>query len=167
MSDRKFDNPWSTTAGFTDLGCLDGDGLYYELYCFPQAPAHATFKFTSCIKLAREWSRDSWQLQDARERREHRRLSREALSDARYWREEIRRATVMHIGARFGGLCDYQSASILSTRKHGISRLVCFGYNGPIKEALSRMGQRGLLRETVFDAYDRVLYRPDQTASAA
>lgn len=167
MSDRKFDNPWSTAAGFTDLGSVEGDGLYYELYCFPQGPSHATSKFELSIKHARQWSRDSWQLKDARERREHRRLSREALEDARYWRKEIRREMVIHIGARFGGLCDCQTASIIPTRKQGITRQVCFGYNGPIKDALARMGQRGLLTETIFDPYDRVLYRPEQTIIAA
>lgn len=47
-------------------------------------------KMNQCIQLARESSRDSWQ-EPKRYRSEYRRISREALEDARYWRDEIRK----------------------------------------------------------------------------
>lgn len=47
-------------------------------------------KLTQCVKLAREARRDSWQ-QPRRHRDLYRQISREALDDARYWRDEIRK----------------------------------------------------------------------------
>lgn len=49
----------------------------------------AKTKIAMCVKLARECSRDSWQ-QGPVTRREFRRVSREAMADARYWRRELR-----------------------------------------------------------------------------
>lgn len=164
MSNRKFVNPWSSAVGFVDLGSYEVEGLYYELYCLPEGNAGS--KLARCIKSAREWSRDSWQLKDARERREHRRLSREAIEDARYWLGVMRNESTIAIGARFGEDGDYQSASIVSSHKAGITRRVCYGYHGPIKEAIARMGQRGLLTETLFDPTDRVLFKPADKPSS-
>ena len=48
-------------------------------------------KLQQCIKLAREARRDSWQEPPA-QRSEYRRISREALEDARYWHQEMRDA---------------------------------------------------------------------------
>lgn len=45
-------------------------------------------KLQQCVALAREARRDSWQ-EPKRYRSEYRRISREALDDARYWRDEI------------------------------------------------------------------------------
>lgn len=50
-------------------------------------PAHA--KLSGCIRLARQCSRDSWQAPSKAHRAEYRRLSREAMADARYWKKEI------------------------------------------------------------------------------
>lgn len=44
-------------------------------------------KLASSIRLARECRRDSWQLQSAAMRDASRRVSREAMEDARYWRD--------------------------------------------------------------------------------
>jgi RNase P protein component len=50
----------------------------------------AEYKFWYCVKLARESSRDSWQhAENAHQRREFRRISREAMQDARYWKKEM------------------------------------------------------------------------------
>ena len=160
MSDRKFNNPWSVEAGFVDLGSYEIDGLYYELYCFRQEPQRERSKLKRCVRNAREWSRASWQLTEARERRVHRRVSRDALQDARYWAGELKRESVTHVGARFGEHGDYQSASLKPRTRLGITRMVCHGYHGPIKEALARMGHRGLLTETIFDLNDSVIFSP-------
>lgn len=45
-------------------------------------------KMNQCIKLSRQSSRDSWQ-QPPTQRSEYHRISREAMEDARYWRDEI------------------------------------------------------------------------------
>lgn len=47
-------------------------------------------KMSQCIQLAQEARRDSWQ-QPPTQRSEYRRISREAMEDARYWRDEIRK----------------------------------------------------------------------------
>ncbi len=47
-------------------------------------------KIQSCIKLAREASRNSWQCTslEARTMKALRKVSREAIQDARYWRRQ-------------------------------------------------------------------------------
>ena len=56
-----------------------------------QARAHtARRKLAMCTKLAREARRDSWQ-EPKQYRSEYHRISREAMEDARYWRDEIRK----------------------------------------------------------------------------
>lgn len=51
---------------------------------------YATRKFNSCIKLARECSRDSWQHAiDAKQAKAYRQTSRECIQDARYWLTQI------------------------------------------------------------------------------
>lgn len=51
-------------------------------------------KMAQCIKLARSTSRYIWQVyaDDSRNRAECRRISREAIEDARYWRAELQEA---------------------------------------------------------------------------
>lgn len=41
-----------------------------------------------CVLLAREASRDSWQHGTHKQRRDSRRISREFIQDARYWRSK-------------------------------------------------------------------------------
>lgn len=45
-------------------------------------------KLHQSVTLAREARRDSWQ-QPPAQQSEYRRISREAIEDARYWRDEI------------------------------------------------------------------------------
>ena len=45
-------------------------------------------RITRCILLARECSRDSWQrARDAKQSSAYREIRREAMDDARYWRD--------------------------------------------------------------------------------
>lgn len=57
--------------------------------------AIAKSKLAACIRLARESSRDSWQLNDSQitlnVRKKLRMISRECIQDARYWKNEIER----------------------------------------------------------------------------
>lgn len=47
-------------------------------------------KLAACVRLARECRRDSWQIAaNPRERHAFRQISREAVADARYWRQRI------------------------------------------------------------------------------
>lgn len=48
-------------------------------------------KLANCIMFARECSRDSWQPNELTraQRKEMRRISREAIEDARYWRAQL------------------------------------------------------------------------------
>lgn len=52
----------------------------------------AASKLALSVRLARECRRDAWQVADARERREYRRISRESMQDARYWRAQLVKA---------------------------------------------------------------------------
>jgi len=45
-------------------------------------------KFQACLRVAREASRDSWQVPGA-PRKELRQVRREAIEDARYWRAKL------------------------------------------------------------------------------
>lgn len=57
--------------------------------------AHAEVKLAACVRLARECRRDSWQIaRNPRERRAFRQISREAVADARYWRQRVQREAV-------------------------------------------------------------------------
>lgn len=80
--------------------------------------------------------------------------------------EDKKEQDVVEIGARFSEHRADHSAVLLDTRKDGITRKVCYGYEGPIIEALARMGKRGLLTETIFDVTDRVLYRPGSNSDS-
>lgn len=54
----------------------------------------AEVKLAACIRLARECSRDSWQpARNPRERHAFRQISREAVADARYWRQKLQNET--------------------------------------------------------------------------
>lgn len=47
-------------------------------------------KFEGAVRLAREASRDSWQhARDRKEAKAFRRVSREAIGDARYWLSQM------------------------------------------------------------------------------
>lgn len=45
-------------------------------------------KHCLALRHARECRRNSWQTSNPRERREFLRMSREAMADARYWRDQ-------------------------------------------------------------------------------
>lgn len=50
----------------------------------------ARYKFKACVRHAREWGRESRDTRlTAHERAEYKRLSAEAMQDARYWRGEL------------------------------------------------------------------------------
>jgi len=49
----------------------------------------AQFKMQMAVRHAREWSRDSWQPPSRRDRQLLRKISREAIEDARYWRTQL------------------------------------------------------------------------------
>lgn len=52
---------------------------------------HAQHKLNACIRLARDCSRSSWQDADnPTQAREYRRVSREAMQDAREWARDLR-----------------------------------------------------------------------------
>lgn len=55
-----------------------------------QAMTYKERKIKSCLKLAREASRDSWQVavRGSALMKAFRRVSREAIHDARYWRSQ-------------------------------------------------------------------------------
>jgi len=65
---------------------------------------------------------------------------------------------IMEIGARYGDDAGaYQNASLRSARKDGIPRVYCYGYCGPINEAIYRMAERGLIKVTVHDVDEAVI----------
>lgn len=51
---------------------------------------YAVRKLHFCVRLAREASLASWQ-EPKRQRNEYKRICREAMQDARYWREQLDR----------------------------------------------------------------------------
>jgi hypothetical protein len=65
-----------------------------------------------------------------------------------------------HIGARCGDTDEYLTATIDRSYRAGVPRMVCFGHTGPFKEAVARMGARGLFTEPVLDLADRVIFDP-------
>jgi len=67
---------------------------------------------------------------------------------------------VWEIGARYGEAGSYLSACIRTSRAHGMLRNYCFGYQGPIKEAVSRMAERGLFKVTIYDLNLKAIYIP-------
>lgn len=58
-------------------------------------------KLTGCIKHARECSRNSWQ-EPKHHRREYLRMRREAMQDARYWRDLVNSTHERHTAAATG-----------------------------------------------------------------
>lgn len=56
----------------------------------PAKIALAVRKLYGAVRLARQASRDSWQhSRSTAEAKEYRRISREAMQDARYWKQEL------------------------------------------------------------------------------
>lgn len=56
--------------------------------------ALARGKLAHCLMLAKECSRNTWQHSPTKaHRREYKRLRRESMNDARYWRDELKRNT--------------------------------------------------------------------------
>ncbi|QLI49465.1 hypothetical protein vBPaeMUSP18_64 [Pseudomonas phage vB_PaeM_USP_18] len=49
---------------------------------------YAAYKLRFCVRLAREASYASWQELES-QRNEYRRIRREAMQDARYWRDKL------------------------------------------------------------------------------
>lgn len=62
------------------------------------------------------------------------------------------------LGARCGDTDEYLTAIVARSYRAGVPRMVCFGYTGPFKEAIARMGERGLFSEPVLDLADRVVF---------
>lgn len=67
---------------------------------------------------------------------------------------------VIEIGARFGEQGDYMSASVRPSVFSAEPRLICHGYLGAIKEAVTRMAQRGLFKSPVYNLDGRCLFSP-------
>jgi len=68
---------------------------------------------------------------------------------------------VTEIGARYGDHGgSYQSASLRGARKDGAHCVYCYGYSGPIKEAISRMAELGLIKVKIYDVDQSVIHLP-------
>ncbi len=67
---------------------------------------------------------------------------------------------LIHVGARYGEFSAYNSASIEQSYRGGKSYLVCRGYNGALKEAVSRMIKRRIVTDMLYDASQKLIYSP-------
>lgn len=72
---------------------------------------------------------------------------------------------LIHVGARYGEYSAYHSASIELNYRKGNPCLICRGYTGPVQEAVSRMIQRRMLTEKLYDANRELIYNPSTSLS--
>lgn len=67
---------------------------------------------------------------------------------------------LIHVGARYGEYGAYHSASIEQSYRGGRSYLVCRGYDGAVKEAVTRMVKRRIVTDKIYDASEKLIFSP-------